>query len=89
MLPQTQNIGHKLSSGAYGRCLFLRMSLSSAFIQTGAWGIIQPDKPCGMLLLSLSHTFIYMPSLRYMLPLAFIHVTFVPVIHSLFFFSVL
>lgn len=42
-----------------------------------------------MLLLGFSHTFIYMPSLRYMLPLAFIHVTFVPVIHSLFFFSVL
>lgn len=42
-----------------------------------------------MLLLGFSHTFIYMLSLRYMLPLAFIHVAFVPVIHSLFFFSVL
>lgn len=89
MLPQTQDIGHKPLLWGLWPMSFLRMSLSSAFIQTGAWGIIQPDKPCGMLLLGFSHTFIYMLSLRYMLPLAFIHVTFVPVIHSLFFFSVL
>lgn len=89
MLPQTQDIGHKPLLWGLWPMSFLRMSLSSAFIQTGVWGIIQPDKPCGMLLLGFPHTFIYMPSLRYMLPLAFIHVTFVPVIHSLFFFSVL
>ena len=57
MLPQTQDIGHKpLLWGLWS------MSFSpyeSVFCVYSDWsmGIIQPDKPCGMLLLGLSHTF--------------------------------
>ena len=89
MLPQTQDIGHKPL--LWGLWPMSFPPYESVFCVYSDWsmGHIQSDKPCGMLLLGFSHTFIYMPSLRYMLPLAFIHVTFVPVIHSLFFFSVL
>lgn len=89
MLPQTQDIGHKPLLWGLWPMSFLCMSLSSAFIQTGAWGIYSLTSHVACSCLVFPTPFIYMPSLRYMLPLAFIHVTFVPVIHSLFFFSVL
>ena len=57
MLPQTQNIGHKPL--LWGLWPMSFPPYESVFCVYSDWsmGIIQPDKPCGMLLLGFSHTF--------------------------------
>ena len=57
MLPQTQDIGHKPL--LWGLWPMSFPPYESVFCVYSDWsmGIIQPDKPCGMLLLGFSHTF--------------------------------